>query len=222
MERLNNFQYMWEQWIMPLVDDLYAQLDDDFKVSCNVRIRDVDKLRGKAEEYYLKKREEVKRRFYGQYSRGESANEHRMDFHKIGALICRTLIEYKVYNFDVKACRKYVEDKINIYDTDWVVRNALINFRLAFYSSIVLLFNAMRFEYYQNNKILYKRLCEKGRLDLYETHNPAANQVKESFENCIVLDLAKRDIGNRSFDYFMYAIIMYQLEEHNRSLLLRE
>lgn len=41
---------------MPLVDDLYAQLDNNFKESCNVRIRDIDKLRGKAEEYYLKKR----------------------------------------------------------------------------------------------------------------------------------------------------------------------
>lgn len=222
METLSNFQYMWEQWIMPLVDDLYAQLDSDFKESCNVRIRDVDKIRGKAEKYYLKKREEVKRRFYGQYSKGDSVNEHRMDFHKIGALICRTLIEYKVYNFDVKSCRKYIEEKINVYDTDWVVRNALINFRLAFYSSIVLLFNAMRFEYYQNNEKLYKRLCKKGKLDLYETKNTSVNRVKESFENCIVLDLAKRDIGNRFFDYFMYAIILYQLEEHNRNLLLRE
>ena len=44
-------------------------------------------------------------------------------------------------------------------------------------------------------------------------------KVKESFENCIILDLAKRDINNHSFDYFMYAIIMYQLEEHNKNYL---
>ena len=222
MEEISNFRYIWEKWIVPLVNDLYAQTDKKFREYCNVRIRNLDEVYNNAEKFYQYKREEVKRAFYGEYHKGDSVIEHRMDFHKISAIICRTLIEYKVYDFDEPLCQKYVDKNIDPYNTDWVVRNALINFRLAFYSSVVFMFHAMQFEYYKENPELFKRLENKGRLNLYETHIPNAGKVKESFENCIVLDLAKRDIGNHSFDYFMYAIIMYQLEEHNKNLLFTE
>ena len=218
MEETTNFQFIWAQWISPLVDDLYSQLDDEFKNYCNVKIRNLDKICIKAEKFYLRKREEVKRIFYGEYHKGESAIRHRMDFHKIGAIICRTLIEYKVYDFNSIFCKEYVNRNISIYNTDWVVRNALINFRLAVYGSVVFLYHAMQFEYFKSDKLLYNKLCQKGRLDLYNV-NEYNEKAKESFENCIVLDLAKQDIGSQSFDYFMYAIILYQLEEHNKNLL---
>lgn len=227
MEQLSNFQYIWSQWIIPLIEDLYSQLDESYREYCNVQIRDLQKICIDAEQYYQKKREEVKRDFYGEYHREDSKMGHRMDFHKIGAIVCRTLIEYKVYDFDTMRCKEYVDRNISASDTDWVVKNALINFRLAFYSSVVLLFHAMRFEYFKEDKDLYKRLCQKSKLDLYGTDDSQDDQVKESqakesFENCIVLDLAKRDIRNRSFDFFMYAIVLYQLEEHNKNLLVKE
>lgn len=226
MSKLSNFKYMWLKWIQPLAEDLYNQMDDDFKKYCNVRIRDLDKMSFGAERYYQRKRKEVKRAFYGEYHKGDSQIEHRMDFHKLSSIICRTLIEYKVYDFDEQCCREYIDKYINPYDTDWVVRNALINFRLAFHGSVVFLLRSMQFEYFENDKKLFELIKDRDNLDLYcldenvyfkETNQ---NRVKESFENCIILDLAKRDIGNHSFDYFMYAIIMYQLEEHNKYLLL--
>lgn len=222
MDEISNFKYIWTEWIVPLIGDLYAQIDEKFRKYCNVRIRNLDEISNNAERYYQHKREEVKRVFYGEYHKGDSETEHRMDFHKISAIICRTLVEYKVYDFDEKLCQEYVDNNIDKYNTDWVVKNALINFRLAFYSSVVFMFHSMQFEYYKDNIELFKLLEKKGKLDLYETHISNCDRVKESFENCIILDLAKRDIGNHSFDYFMYAIIMYQLEEHNKNLLIEE
>lgn len=220
MEEITNFQFIWKEWIVPLVYDLYDQLDDSFRKECNVQIRNLDKICVNAESYYQRKREEIKVLFYGEYQKGDSAIAHRMDFHKIGAIICRTLIEFKVFEFDIKSCKEYVDKNINIYNTDWVVKNALINFRLAFYGSIVFLFHAMQYEFWNDDKQLYKKLNEKGKLNLYEIEKPdMKKEVKESFENCIVLDLAKRDIGNRSFDFFMFAVVLYQLEEHNKILL---
>lgn len=207
---------------MPLVNELYAQTDEEFRKYCNVQIRNLEQICNNAEGYCQQKREEVKRAFYGEYHKGDSETEHRMDFHKISAILCRTLIEYKVYDFDESLCREYIDRNIDSYNTDWVVKNALINFRLAFYSSVVFMFHAMQFETYKENKNLFKLLEQKGKLNLYETHISSNGKVKESFENCMILDLAKRDIGNHSFDYFMYAIIMYQLEEHNKNLLLSE
>ena len=222
MESKSNFRYIWTTWITPLVNDIYIQSDPKFREYCNIRIRNLDRICDDAEIYYQQKREEAKRVFYGEYHRGDSETEHRMDFYKISAVICRTLIEYKVYDFDENLCREYIDKNIDSYDTDWGVRNALINFRLAFYSSVMFMFHAMQFEYYKENTGLFELLNKKGKLDLYETHAFNDDKIKESFENCIILDLAKRDIGNHSFDYFMYAIIMYQLEEYNRNLLLGE
>lgn len=222
MKMESNFRYIWTEWIVPLANDIYAQSDPAFRKYCNVHIRDLDKMCNDAEKYYQCKRVEVKRAFYGEYNKGDSKIEHRMDFHKISAIICRTLIEYKTYDFNEKLCQEYIDKNIDPYNTDWVVRNALINFRLAFYSSIMFMFHSMEFEYYKESKRLFDLLEKKGRLNLYEAHVLNNGKVKESFENCIILDLAKRDIGNRSFDYFMYAIIMYQLEEYNRNLLLNE
>lgn len=219
MNDMSNFRYIWINWINPLIKDLYAQTDKKFVEYCKVEIRDLDNIYNNAEKYYQRKREEVKRTFYGEYHKGDSQLDHRMDFHKISAIICRTFIEYKVYNFDEVLCQQYVDKNIDSYDTDWVVRNALINYRLAFYSSVVFLFHAMQFEYYTEDKELFDLLEKESKLNLYETHISNNTKVKESFENCIILDLAKRDINNHSFDYFMYAIIMYQLEEHNKNYL---
>lgn len=219
MNEISNFRYIWTEWIVPLINDLYYQTDEKFRKYCNIQIRNLDEICNDAEKYYQHKREEVKKSFYGKYNKGDSEIEHRMDFHKISAIICRTLIEYKVYSFDEKLCQEYVDENIDAYNTDWVVKNALINFRLAFYSSVVFLFHSMQFEYYKDNIELFNLLKQKDKLDLYEINTSNNGKVKESFENCIILDLAKRDIGNHSFDYFMYAIIMYQLEEHNKKIL---
>lgn len=220
MDEINNFRYIWLEWVIPLIKDLYKQTDNVFREFCNFRIRNLENICNNAEVFYQHKREEVKRTFYGKYLKGDSKTQHRMDFHKISAIICRTLIEYKVYDFDEKLCQEYVDKNIDIYNTDWFVKNALINFRLAFYSSVVFMFHAMQFEYCKDNTQLFNLLEQKGKLDLYETYISNSGKVKESFENCIVFDLAKRDIANQSFDYFMYAIVMYQLEEHNKNLLL--
>ena len=220
MEKISNFQYIWKEWVIPLINDLYEQLDEKFKTYCNVQIRNLDDICSKAEKYYQKKREEVKKAFYGEYHKGDSETEHRMDFHKISAILCRTLIEYKVYSFDINKCKKYVDENIDEYDTNWVVKNALINFRLAFYVSVVFLYQSMLFEYEDTDVDFYDKLTNAESLDLYgPSIDPKEKTVKESFENCMVLDLAKRDIGNQSFDYFMYALVMYQLEQHNRYVL---
>lgn len=226
METISNFQYIWSEWVIPLVDDLYNQLDEEFKKTCNVRKRDVVKIGEKAEQYYQKQREELKKAFYGEYHKGDSEIAHRMDFHKIGAILCQTTIEFKVFDFDIQCCKEYITNHINKYDTNWVVKNALINFRLAFYVSVVFLYEAMIFKYAKDNEDISKALRQQGKLNLYEKNqkderdgNTKQESVQESFENCIVLDLAKRNIGNHSFDHFMYAIILYQLEEHNIRLL---
>lgn len=225
MDNISNFQYIWKEWLIPLAQKLYSQMDENFKKECNVKINNFDDIYPYAESFYQRKRKQLKRDFYGEYKIGD-AEYNSMDFHKIGAIICQTLIEYKVFSFDAKKCKKYIEKNINQNNTDWVVRNALINFRFAFYSSVVFLFHAMRYECHENNTKLFNALNKKGKLNLYEinvfdgiNNLLKEGEVKESFENCVVLDLAKRFLQGHSFDCLMYAVILYQLEIYNKIIL---
>ncbi len=56
--------------------------------------------------------------------------------------------------------------------------------------------------------------------NLYKNKDGTPKSINhESFENYIIIDLAKRDVNNKSFELFMYAALMYQLEEYNRIIL---
>lgn len=63
MEEVSNFKYVWAEWIVPLINDLYAQTDEKFRKYCNVQIRDLQQICNNAERYYQQKREETKKFF---------------------------------------------------------------------------------------------------------------------------------------------------------------
>lgn len=211
----SDFDFIWDEWLVPLINKLPTQMDDNFKQYTGFEIRDLEPIKHNAKQYYLAKREAIKKEYYG------DDKKHLMDFHKLSAILCRTLIEYKVYNFDTNLCSKYIKEyQIDSKDTDWLVHNALINFRLAFYSSVILLYQSMLFNLKKESEELYTVLRNQKKLRLYAKEN--AGNVHESFENSLVLDLAKRDINNRSFDCFLYSTIMYQLEEYNKLLLQQQ
>lgn len=44
MKEVSNFKYMWDEWIVPLVNELYEQTDELFRDYCGVRIRDLDRI----------------------------------------------------------------------------------------------------------------------------------------------------------------------------------
>lgn len=215
---IQDFDFIWDNWIVPLINKLPNQMDAEFKDKTGFSIRDLEPIKVAASKYFVDKRDSVKKEYYGNYP-SVVLDKHLMDFHKLSAVLCRTMIENKVYTYDVNLCIQYIENKnISSKDTDWLVHNALINFRLAFYSSIVLLYQSMLFRLEPSEKELYEKLKAQKKLNLYTTIS--AGKTHESFENSLVLDLAKRDINNRSFDCFLYSTIMYQLEEYNKMLLV--
>lgn len=221
MQDQSNFGYIWDTWIEPLIETIKSQADDDFKIKTNLQRRSRKELFGVSENFFLQKRHELKCEYYGNNYK-ENGTEGLMDFHKLSSVLCRTLIEYKVYAFDVD-CGTEIANTKNSADIEWFVKNSLINYRLAFYASVVFLYQSMLFLYSDSDKGLFDKLIEKKKLDLYSTHcDTSENKVHASFENSVVLGLSKRDISGRSFDLLLYATMMYQLEEYNKLLLLKE
>ncbi|MBQ7347624.1 MAG: hypothetical protein IJW55_06670 [Clostridia bacterium] len=139
--------------------------------------------------------------------------------HKYCAIICRTLIHEKTIKYDMISCEKYIKDNnISPDDTNWLVKNALVNYRIAFYASVVFLYQSMLAKY--TDPIIQAKLRKNKQLNLYTKKDGTPKSINhESFENYIIVDLAKRDVHNKSFELFMYAALMYQLEEYNRIIL---
>lgn len=214
---ISDFSFIWKEWIVPAIDKIAKQMDPAFQKATNFSIRDLSEIEKSASKYYIEKREATKKEYYGD-DPSVVAKKHLMDFHKLSAILCRTLIEHKVYYYDVQKCNEYIEaQKIDSKNTDWLVHNVLVNFRLAFYASVVFLYQSMLFRLKKDNSDLYPLLETQKKLNLYT--NGERGNTHESFENSLVLDLAKRDINNRSFDCFLYSAIMFQLEEYNKLLL---
>lgn len=225
MNPVNNFQSIWNCIIIPLADSIQNQIDETFKKETNAHLCNLNspELRRKAEGYYKQKRRALKDLFYGKDYEDNLENPRYMDFHKLASILCRTLMEFKVFVFDDEVCMSLAENKSE-KDTDWLVKNALVNYRMAFYASVVFLYYSMLFKYDKKNQHeLYDALKKQGNLILYNdeisTDNTNSDKMHESFENCVVLDLAKRDIENKSFDLLMYSTILYQLEEYNEFIL---
>lgn len=219
---LSNFQYIWKEWITPLIDDIFEQIDVDFVKQTNLKKRDLKSLGKAAEKFFLKKRHLLKIEYYGNNYKADESVTRLMDFHKLSAVLCRTLVEYKVFEFDINACW-YIAQSKEATNTDWLVKNALVNYRVAFFASVVFLYQSMLYLNYESNVRIFEGLKERKKLDLYShVKDSTLNRVHESFENCMVLNIAKRNINGRSFDLLTYASLMYQLEEYNKVLILND
>ncbi len=211
--QISNFDYVWEEWIVPLIDDAFAEMNKEFVLAVDAKKVAIDKVKPLASEYFQKIRSQLKIAYYG--DKQDKTEYHRLDFCKLGALVCRTMIEYKVIQFDVDKCENY-KNNIDSNDTDWLVKNALVNYRIAFYAGIIFLFQSMIFKYKDNQELVTK-LRNIRKLDLYSNYN--REETHEAFDNYIILDLAKRDVENRSFDHFMFSAMLLGIEEFNLAIL---
>ncbi len=211
--KLTNFNYIFSEIIIPLVDEIQNGMNSEFKHYCDLKIININLVQENCEKFYLKKRNELKKIFYGKQYTYKNGNDDEfcLDLHKIAAIICCGLIRFKIFWYDETKALNYIKEH-NIKDTDWLIDNVLINYKLAFHFSMAFMYYKMLFDSKNDeNNDLYNKIEEQRGLYLYKK-----NSEHESFENSVILDFAKRDINNRSFDYFMYATVLFQIEEYNK------
>lgn len=219
---LTNFEFIFNSIICPIVKQIEKEADEEFKKQYNLRIKDLNIVSKKCEMFYQNKREELKKIFYGnKYSNVESDDESFcLDLHKIGAIICYSLIKHKVFifDFDTDKVNKIFKNDSKEKSTDWIISNVLINYKLAFHFSVAFMYYKMIFDADNENcEELRFAIEEQKGLSLYkEKGNSESEKRHESFSNSVILDLFKRDVKGRSFDYFMYATLLFQLEEYNK------
>lgn len=217
LNKIHSYDYIFHQIVLPLAQEMAEEVDPKFKSECDFEILETEAIYLKSHALYKQKREMIKSFFYGdvffEKDKYLDDDSYRLDLHKIASIICSTLIRNKIFWYDEKKAKKYLNDNKKL-STDWKIKNILINYRLAVHTSFSLIYYKMLFDLNQKDeqqKKLYEKIENQEGLYLYPT-----NDSHESFENSIILDFAKRDIDNRSFDYLLYSTLLYQLEEYNR------
>ena len=212
INKLHSYEYIFREIVVPLAEEIAKEVDPDFKIACGFEILDTTPIFNKSNVLFRQKRESLKKMFYGNVflEKDEVLDDdnYRLDLHKIASIVCAALIRNKFFWYDEKKAQEYIRDKK--CSTDWKIKNILANYRLAVHASFSVIYNKMLFDLEGKNPKLYKKIEDQQGLYLYRT-----NVEHESFENSIILDFAKRDIGKRSFDYLLYSTLLYQLEEYN-------
>lgn len=207
----NNFRLIFENIVTPLIPQMSAEMDDAFVSSTGFRIKDLSNCCAQCESFYERKKVELKKIFYGDKFSLSDERILLFDIHKVASISCYSLIKHKIFAFDENRAVRFIRDR-KIEDTTWIINNALVNYKLAFHTSVSMIYYKLLYDAdKQFNIKLDNALKSQKGLSLYKTR-----VGHESFANSIILDLAKRDIHKRSFDYFLYSALLFQLEEYNK------
>lgn len=205
------FDIFWEKFIYPTIQNVLEDIDQDFKNACDFKIAydNVEEYREALRKTYREKREWLKE-IYMPHSKSPV-----LDIHKLGSVICRSLIGNKPYSFNVDDAKQFVMKKFGNapkeQNVNWFFSNIYANYKVAFYASIGAA--------YLNILYRCKKLDDAQSLSWFLAHPYLNfyehNSCHECFENSCMIALQKNDILGRSFDYLGYATMIYQLEQYN-------
>lgn len=200
-----HFDFIWDKVILGIIERAVAELDSDYKNKCDIDVIDLSRYKKKLEELYKKKREWLKRVYL------PLDNEPILDMHKIGAVLCRSIIGYKPISFDLEKTQKYIEDNKKQKDKKWFIDNVAVNYKIAFYVSVGLVYIEMVGTLKKNKKDAEaKMVMSDGSLNFYPK-----SPHHEDFPISCIIGLMTNDLANRDFDYLSYSAMLFQLERYN-------
>lgn len=209
-KRPPHFDYFWNNIISIVIDRAYSEIDPNFSEVCGFVKKDENVYKVDLERIYKEKREWLKEIYL------PHDEKPMLDFHKLGAVLCRSIIRNKPFAFDVKKATQFIEKKFDDVrakqnNTQWFVDNLYVNYKVAFYVSVGISYLEVRKHFIdKDNFNSLKKLDERGTLYFYRK-----SEKHENFENSCILGLMKNDVLNRKFDYLTYATMLFQLEQYN-------
>lgn len=220
---IKDFDKLWELAIEPSIKKCIVDVDERFKRECKFTTQELTKYRSDLESMYKRKREWLKKTYL------PHDKSPLLDFHKLGAIVCRCLIGYKPFTYDEKKaedmwcdvyCNTHMEHDERM---DWEVSNLYINYKLAFLAAVGIAYvdlldwasrkrdkavGTLEFDVYEEFR---KALVVSQGLLFYQKP-----KMHENFENSTIIAIMKSDLLQRDFDYFLFAIILYQIQENTK------
>lgn len=212
------FEYFWDNIINPVIMQAFDDLDKDFVRNNSAEIKDLKVLKINICDDYHSYRE----RFKEVYHRRK--NEAKWDLFKISSIMCYSIIKNKPIRFDNEELKDfYLNENLN-KDSQYIINNHLINYKIAFRVALGFVYVDMLYEYLNkcsnsSNEIdmrIYQTLKKHSKLEMYKYNS---NSDNDSVEEIVIKDLAINDIYERDFDFLMFTALMVGVKEYNEALI---
>lgn len=227
-----SFNSIWTMVIQPVLRAVQAECDPYFVERCGLKACSSPIWKEKLYAEYLDFRDQLKNVCYGPSNQREA--EELLDGRKIAAVLCGALIREKGFMFDSGQAsaitlekakelkEKYGKDKGSVLLNLWAVQNIYINYKLAYYASLQMVYLTLMHD------LLNKAKNEKNAATVRAVANQLATALNtvghlysypqpdkgDGFDVNIIIGLARTDIARRDLDTFLFAMHLYQLEEH--------
>lgn len=232
------YDKMWEKIILPSIQLCKEELDNDFAMQAKVTISDLELYKEKLKEIYKRKREWLKREYL------PNEDNPTLDFHKLSAVMCRSIIGVKPFCYDVDIAEEIflrVSKDVSLKHSDmvgWQIRNVYVNYKLAFLVAeginfVDLLYwaqkklDTIKNDYSEEDidknidncgtKIeVYNKFIDLLNNSQHRLFNYARSESHDNFIISSIVALMKNDYLKRDFDYLQFAISMFQWQEYTK------
>lgn len=233
------FDHIWEKVIQSVSKTVLEKSDPDFAKYCGLRLRSAEEWRDGLYEAYQRLRGQLKDICYGPTDHRSA--EELLDGRKIAAVLCASLISQKGFQFDMVKAWEFAEEKkrmlaeVPVCFNQWAAGNVYINYELAYYASLQLVYLTLMRDLLVKAglKDLNQRKLTLKESQEREEAKKLASQLNEwghvasypqpprgdGFDVNIIIGLARTDMSMKDLDMFMFAMQLYQIEEHTMDLL---
>lgn len=218
----DNFERFWSKVICPSIELCLEEIDDESKKYIGLTESDKIQYKSELEKLYQRKREWLKK----EYLPLEGA-EASLDFHKLGAIMCRCIIGNKYFKFSEHKANKLFLNITNSHVSQKEklqkeINSIYINYKLALYVSmgisyIDLLAKVTNKEKKANSdeRNVYS-LFRKYLLEHCSLFEYIESDRHDDLVSSLIVTLMKNDLLKRDFDYLAYSASMYQLQEYTK------
>lgn len=229
-----SFDHIWDKVVQPVSATVLAESDMLFKEYCSVKLKPVEEWHRELYEEYQRLREQLKDICYG--SSDHRSPEELLDGRKIAAVLCASLISQKGVQFDTVKALEFAKEKKKQLANDpvrfnqWAVGNVYINYKLAYYASLQLVYLTLMRDLLikAGLKNLSRRELSLKEVQKQEEAKKLSYQLNslghlisypqpsrgDGFDVNIIIGLARTDMSMKDLDIFMFAMLLYQVEEH--------
>lgn len=228
-EEIAPFTHIWNRVIQPVFSVVESECDSEFRDRCSLVARSSDDWRKDIYPVYQKFRKQLKDICYGPSE--HLSDEELLDGRKIAAVLCAALICKKGFQFQTTPALLLAEEKKKNYSpvafNQWAVRNIYINYKLAYYASLQMVYLTLMYDLLEKTKDrtlsqVEQQEAKELAVALREEHHlcPYSQPLKgDGFDVNIIIGLARTDLARRELDTFLFAMQLYQIESHTIDVL---
>ncbi len=194
----SDYIVFFEEFVLPTIETCQNEIsDENLKTEYKPVFLDKENYKKRYAKTFRANRRKLKDLFYGN-------DEHNyLNPMKLAAVLCHTLIECKPIRFEGNV--QISEHTLSSYNSVWLANHLLINYKIAFLSSISLVFSQILAEKKPDKD---SEFVKSGQLAQYGCYD------RNSFQTNMIINLARNSLLGRDFDDLMFALMMFQWHEY--------